>query len=382
MTDHRPHRGIYDGFAQSPDLTAGPSGHVEGRVSLLRGKVHFESTGAEPTETLDIDLADASLRLGGADDDLVFFADATNPRRTIYTNDRSVLLDPEVQRDPRLAEQARKIRRTRTLSRTLLVAIPLALVLGLVLLWFSRGLLVNLAVNRVPISWEQSLGATLAGPLIENQRVNDQSLQSRIRDLAEPLIEALEDNWSGDGAISVTLVADESINAFAIPGGYVAVHTGLVLEADSIAEIQGVLAHELAHVEMRHSVRQLVDTAGLVLFVQALFGDLSGLAAIAIDGGRELISLEHSRDAEREADDRAVELLRAADLDPTGLPRFLQRIRDAGNDLPRALTFLSSHPNSQARIDRLTETTGMPSEPGQVSAALKTLQQQIRRAVP
>lgn len=382
MTDHRPHRGVYEGFAQGPDLGPIPSGsgalssRVEGRISLLRGKVRFEG----PAATFDIDLTDTTLRLGGADDDLVFFADTKDPRRTIYTPDRSVLADPEIRRDPRLSAQARKIRRTRSLGRALLVAIPLALLFSLVLLWLSRGLLVGFVVDRVPLSWERSVGSALASGLIEPQRVEDEALQQATRDLAAPLVRAMDAAWSRGDGIVLTLIDDESINAFAIPGGFIGLHTGLVLEAESIAEIQGVLAHELAHVEGRHSLRQLVDTAGLVLFVQALFGDLSGLAALAIDGGRELLTLEHSRDAELEADTRALELLRAADLDPAGLPRFLQRIRDAGTDLPRALTFLSTHPNSQARIDRLTEVIGPTTERNPRSAELEALQERVRGA--
>ena len=387
MTGEGPHRGVYEGFAQGPDLGPAPPGtaaasgtlssRVKGRISLLRGRVRFEGA----TGTVDIALADTSLRLGGADDDLVFFADVKDPRRTVYTPDRSILLDPEIQRDPRLAAEARKIRRGRLSSRALLVALPLALLVAILLLWFSRGLLVDMVANRVPISWERNLGSALAGPLIEAHSVEDEALQRSARELAAPLLLVMNEEWSRvDGGVAVALIDDDSINAFAIPGGYVALHTGLVLEAESIAEIQGVLAHEFAHVESRHSVRQLVDAAGLALFVQALFGDLTGLAALVIDGGRELLTLEHSRDAERDADDRAIELLRAANLDPTGLPRFLQRIRDQGADLPRALTFLSSHPNSQERIDRLVKSTGRPAVSDQVPAELRALQEQIRSA--
>lgn len=385
MSDHHSRRGTYEGYAQGPGLEGGPTGRVEGRISILRGKIRFEGqeAGADTRSEnpVEIALADTALRLGGAGDDLIFFADANEPRRTLYTSDRSVLLDPEIQRDPRLAAQARRIRRTRWLGRSFFIAIPLLLLLALLVLWFSRGLLVGAVVDRVPHSWERNLGEALAGPLIDSRRVDDPNLQEATRRLAAPLRRAMARSEEGAHDIVVTLVRDETINAFAIPGGFVALHSGLVLEAESIAEIQGVLAHEVAHVELRHSLRQLVDAAGLALFVQALFGDLSGLAALAIDGGRELLSLEHSRDAEREADDRAIELLVEAGLDPTGLPRFLQRIRDAGTDLPRALTFISSHPNSQERIDRLAATTGSSRPSADPSTELTRLQTEMRRVL-
>ena len=95
----------------------------------------------------------------------------------------------------------------------MLIAAPLALVLAIVLLWFSRGLFVGFVADRVPISWERSVGAALAQGLIEPQEVQDEDLQAATIALAGPLLAQLEDDWAGPDGIDLTLISDESIAA-------------------------------------------------------------------------------------------------------------------------------------------------------------------------
>jgi hypothetical protein len=102
------------------------------------------------------------------------------------------------------------------------------------------------------------------------------------------------------------------INAFAAPGGVVVVHTALMRQARSAEEVAGVLAHEIAHVELRHSLQQIVRSAGLQVIAAALFGDYTALGRWAAQLG----ALKFSRDAEREADQRALERLAEARIDP------------------------------------------------------------------
>jgi len=139
---------------------------------------------------------------------------------------------------------------------------------------------------------------------------------------------------------------DDAINAFAIPGGIVVVHTGLIKATRRPEELAGVLAHEVQHVEQRHSLQALVKDLGLrglwLLVTGDIGGGLIGQAAL------ELTSLSFSRDAEAQADAKGFDELLEAGIDPGGMGDFFTIMaKQEGAATPPAL--LSTHPASEAR---------------------------------
>jgi len=119
-----------------------------------------------------------------------------------------------------------------------------------------------------------------------------------------------------------------------------------------------VLAHELAHVTRRHSFRNMIKSAGLILMVQMMFGDATGLLAFAAEGSRFLLQQKFSRDFEREADDTGWSYLREARIDPRGMITFFKKIKvimaNSGvGSMENSLALLNTHPASQERIDYL-----------------------------
>ena len=156
-----------------------------------------------------------------------------------------------------------------------------------------------------------------------------------------------------------TVVDQLEPNAFAVPGGYVYVSRGLLALAESEDELAGVIAHEIQHVERRHSVRQMRKEFGLGLL--ALPGQLVGgiisddLSALA---GKpfEAVAAGYSRDQEREADTLGQPLAAAAGYDPQAMARILQRmerfIGTLSND-KRAPSFFDSHPTTPERVGTL-----------------------------
>jgi predicted Zn-dependent protease len=143
---------------------------------------------------------------------------------------------------------------------------------------------------------------------------------------------------------------DASLNAFAAPGGLVVVHTGLIAAARSPDEVAGVLAHEIAHVTERHSVRQLVLQAGVAASVQLLLGSPDGAAGALTAAATELATLRFSRDQEHAADVGGLDLLKRAELPPDGLVGFFDRLAREGGGPP---AFLSTHPAPDDRVSRL-----------------------------
>ncbi len=158
------------------------------------------------------------------------------------------------------------------------------------------------------------------------------------------------------------VIRDASINAFALPGGYIGVHTGLITASDSESEVASVLAHEIAHVTQRHIARMLgvqkqAQLPMLVAMAAAvLLGgsrpDLASGVAAAAQAGAVQSQLGYSRDFEREADRIGFQTLSAAGFDVRAMPTFFEkmqrytRIMDDG----RVPGYLRSHPVTTERI--------------------------------
>ncbi|MCI0337387.1 MAG: M48 family metallopeptidase [Acidobacteria bacterium] len=160
------------------------------------------------------------------------------------------------------------------------------------------------------------------------------------------------------------VVNSSSINAFALPGGFIYINRGAIDAARSENEVAAVLAHEIAHVSLRHGTNQAskayLAQAGLDL-IGGLFGGRSqngfGQAIGMIGGfGLNTLFLKHSRSAEQEADSLGMQIMRRAGYNPYGMISFLQTIqRHSGG---RSVEFLSSHPNPENRIARLERELG------------------------
>jgi len=160
-------------------------------------------------------------------------------------------------------------------------------------------------------------------------------------------------------------VQDPSINAFALPGGFIGVNTGLLTAAQSESELASVVGHEIGHVTQRHIARQMGGQRGVgVAMVASLLlavlaaasksnssGDLAQAAVMAGQGTAIASQLAFSRDAEREADRVGFQTLTAAGFDPNGMVDFFARLErasrlyDAGN-----YAFLRTHPLTLERI--------------------------------
>ena len=151
------------------------------------------------------------------------------------------------------------------------------------------------------------------------------------------------------GGYKVAVIADDKlVNAFAAPGGYTYISTGLILGAKTCGEIAGVMGHELAHVTERHGVKR-VEGAFAAEQVAGFFLD-DGLAKDAsLVIWNVLQSTKFSRDDEAEADEVGIQISYAAGYDPHGLADFFRKLLAAeGGGI--SLEFLSSHPATDSRI--------------------------------
>jgi predicted Zn-dependent protease len=138
------------------------------------------------------------------------------------------------------------------------------------------------------------------------------------------------------------------------------VHAGLIRGADSAEELAGVLAHEIAHVELRHSLNGAIKNLGLRALFALVLGDVSG--TFAGDIASQLTELKFSRDAERDADREGLRRLVAGAISPHGMPRFFEKLAAKEGKTGEALALVSTHPSSSERIEILKrEIAALPA---------------------
>ncbi len=337
----------FEGGAFSGEL---PEGRTAGQIDLAKGMVQFHS------ENGDVALPVRGLKItrGGAANRMLFLKHPGRPEWTLYTHDAALLKHPALEADETVAQQTRELRRRRmawVAAMTALAVMLVAAVLGAVL---ARDWMVGKLAQQVPASWEEKLGETAFKPIkAQKKLVTDRALLADFNKLSERLVKGI---GSQRYEFRFFIVRDPSVNAFALPGGTMALHTGLLLAADSAEEVAGVMAHELAHVTEQHSVRMLIQAAGLYAVVTALFGDATGLMAVLANNAPFLLTMKFSRDHEREADERGLEFLLRARVDPRGMLAFFRKLaQQEASSGPNMPDLLKTHPATAERIKRLEQ---------------------------
>lgn len=204
--------------------------------------------------------------------------------------------------------------------------------------------LTDLIVKRIPGPQEEQLGnLVLAQTRLQTPLQEDGPAVAALRSIGDKLTvhSSYHYRW---------FVAEApEINAFAAPGGVVVVNAGLLRAVATPEELAGVLAHEIAHVELRHSLKVLVKSLSLRALLTIALGDYSGTAVA--QGAQQLSELGFSREAEREADREGLRRLVAAQIDPHGMLRFFSTLTQEST--MTAPTLLSTHPAPEERLVEL-----------------------------
>jgi predicted Zn-dependent protease len=159
------------------------------------------------------------------------------------------------------------------------------------------------------------------------------------------------------------LVDSPEVNAFAIPGGHIFVNRGLIESADQASELAGVLGHEIAHVTQRHGIEQMKKQRGAGTLVNLIYivldRDPGVVERVAIEAGGAALFARYGREAEREADQRAIQTLPAAGYDPEGVATFFEALLEQQAREPTLLdSWFASHPTSQERVQNARAMIG------------------------
>lgn len=188
------------------------------------------------------------------------------------------------------------------------------------------------------------------------QYVTDPVVVDYVNRVATPILQQANRDRPGV-KWKISVINDpKTVNAFATPGGYLYVYTGLLLAADNEAQVAGVLAHESGHVVARHSARAMVNAYGLQAITELALGKnpnaAAQIAAQLVGGGA---MLAHSRSEETEADEYGAKYAAGANYDPRGLIIFFQKLQQMQGKSPEALKWLSDHPTNAERVTHLEQ---------------------------
>lgn len=204
------------------------------------------------------------------------------------------------------------------------------------------------AVDALPLEFESQIGMTAVDSGLVRNALDDPERVAVLERIAKLL------NDAGDARkYRITIVRDTVLNAFALPGGQLVLHSGLMAKMRDESELFAVLGHEAGHVKHRHSLKQVARQLGLYAGVSLVLGDAGGVTNVLAGAGRELVNLGHGRREEEEADDEGVATLRRLKLDQDGMVRLLEHLQAAGGVGNKIPEFISSHPNPANRIARI-----------------------------
>lgn len=216
-------------------------------------------------------------------------------------------------------------------------------------------------VSRAALSQshEDRIGREIMGQIRSSgDFLNDPALAEYLNQMGDALTLAAR---TGGQAFQFFLVRDTSLNAFALPGGYVGVHTGLIAATRNESELAGVLAHEIAHVTQKHIARMVDDQRGVGLSTLAALA-LAILAARSNSDASQAIlatsqalavqrQLDFTRENEKEADRIGLQTMQGSGYSPQGMASFFERLQARTRLLENnAPAYLRTHPLSHERI--------------------------------
>ncbi len=210
---------------------------------------------------------------------------------------------------------------------------------------------VDQGVNFYSLDKEMMMGKQMAQELeARSKLLNDQVVTQYVGELGQRLARSSDIKEP----LVIKVVDSDEVNAYALPGGYFYVNTGLILAAQSESELAAVMAHEIAHIAARHATRNMtkVQIWNIVSIPMMFVGGPVGMAVREVSTLAMPMSInKFSRDAEREADLLGIEYEYAAGYDPNAFVEFFERIKTSGKDKQNIVAkAFSTHPMNKDRI--------------------------------
>ena len=234
--------------------------------------------------------------------------------------------------------------------------ITLAIATGLILTGcslFNNDKAPSGGLNLFTIQQDKDLGIQVAGEINADpvkypvlDPATNVAAYKYINDIRDAILATGKVKHAEDFKWELKIIQDDStLNAFCTPAGYIYIYTGIIKFLDNEAELAGVMGHEMAHADLRHSTRQMTKTYGLQVVINAALGEMEALKQITSG----VIGLKFSRSHETEADRMSVEYLCGTKYKADGGAVFFEKIKAMGG--ASQPEFMSTHPSPVNRIE-------------------------------
>lgn len=311
-------------------------------------------------------IADCSIEsLNSGNNMLITYGDFPKESLQFQQEDYPALAAALIKEQNRIAQTYQHINR---LSPIKLVVASASLVVGTVFLYFQfiSPWVGEQAVRVIPKSVEITMGESIANNFIAMADVD--TLKS------EWLTAFFEScNYTSEYPVELTYLQGDVVNAFAAPGGQIVVYEDMLQLTENSNELAGLLAHELAHVNQRHSMKTLARSFSSYLVLSVLTGDVGGISGVILEQANSIKEMANSRSFEREADELGLGYMIDNQIDPNGMVQLFENLLAYSTDATDSLSFipqldslsylpkedylaiLSSHPTSEQRITYLNE---------------------------
>lgn len=195
-------------------------------------------------------------------------------------------------------------------------------------------------VDQLPRSFDKGIGESARQSLQENVDTAGSLLLTKF---------AAQMKWDTPDSLVFTVVPSKVENAYALPGGYIMVYTGLLEKLKTKEELAALLSHEVAHVSHRHSVRKLCRDLSTTVLLSVVLSNVGDLTSALYANASSIYNLTYSRQYEEEADITGLKTMRRNRLDQQGMLQLMQELKklDQKVEVPE---FISTHPLTDNRI--------------------------------
>lgn len=293
-------------------------------------------------------ILDLSSRAGGFDHNELFFSwqDKQGSNYTFMPSPKSEVIKA-VEQAPILLQEGLKQwkfrKRSISIIWTSIITFLVAALLTTVLVWWKYDEVLTWVTTHISIKNEEALGKKVFAQIETNTEfITDGPAHTALVEIGTLLSKnsAYQYQWH--------IAKDAQVNAFAVPGGIIIVNSGLLTAIESPDELAAVLAHEIQHIEQRHALKNMINSAGWAAGMLVLIGDVNIVTAVVI---HQLGNLYFGREKEEEADYLGLELLIAQNINPNGMLTFMKRLEQ--ENAVNSPVWLSSHPTTSDRIQQI-----------------------------
>ena len=274
------------------------------------------------------------------------------------------------------------------LKRLLLILAATVIPLLLYLVWkVAIPIAADAFVPNIPVSWEEKLGEKAFEAMFRKKPpAPSPQMQNALDEITQRLLAPVEDQPYN---FRIYIHPDKTFNAMALPGGIVVVFQGLIDHTESPEELAGVLAHEFQHVLQRHPTRNLARQIALSVVLAMIVGDTGNVMGLILEMAGQLGGLNYTRKMEIEADEKGMQMMLEAGVDPQGMISIFEKLTQQNNlkvfdahkknppnkksegkadkDPQEWREYFSSHPMGKNRLKMLNEIAdkkaGKPIQP-------------------